>query len=65
MNWKGKGDGPYLKYVTFDVQQYLWSFIQIFHIVNELQVKNHFSDQSRVDNSWTGKVRVKILSHNM
>ena len=44
---------------------YLWSFIQIFHIVNELQVKNHFSDQSRADNSWTGKVRVMVLCHSM
>ena len=28
-------------------------------------VKNQFSDQSRVDNSQFGKVRVTILTHNM
>ena len=27
--------------------------------------KKHFLIQSRADNSQTGKVRVKVLSHNM
>ena len=30
-----------------------------------LQVKNQLSDQSRVDNSQSGKVRKTILTHNM
>ena len=38
---------------------------QIFHIENQIQVINYFSEILRGDNSRTGKVRGTVINHNM